>query len=74
MYQLENIIAEKSSPSFENKLEKSSDRRRYTVTFVPGANSSTVATETQVAHSCFLEDLSHGQGHLTPARLSGVDS
>ena len=35
---------------------------------------STVATETQVAHSCFLEDLSHGQGHLTPAGLSGVDS
>ena len=34
---------------------------------------STVATETQVAYSCFLEDLSHGQDHLTPAGLSNVD-
>ena len=35
---------------------------------------SIVASETQVVHSCFLEDLSHRKDHLTPAGLSGVDS
>ena len=62
--------------SFENKLEKSSDRRRHTITFVSETKQTgfTVATETQVARSCILEDLNHGQRHLTPAGLSGVDS
>ena len=75
MYRLENIIEVKKALH----LLKINWRKVPIVDVILSLlfqepTGSTVATETQVARSCFLKDLSHGQGHSTPVGLSGVDS